>query len=124
MPRAGKDVFKIHTHNLRCYADLRLCMSLQSFQLRNYKRDVCLAKFHFISHPIIEMAPPDDAALTDSVVEDCATRLQRGEVLAVHCRGGVGRAGLMAACMLARLGVVKSADDAIAWVSSTARTLL
>ena len=48
----------------------------------------------------------------DALVE----RVQRGEVLLVHCGAGIGRAGTMAAALLMRLGV--SLDDAIATVAS------
>lgn len=33
-----------------------------------------------------------------------------------HCRGGVGRAGLMAACLALRLGVVTSSAAAVSWI--------
>lgn len=41
----------------------------------------------------------------------------QGEVVIMHCRGGVGRAGLMAACVLLRLGLVRTGDEAIAEAS-------
>ena len=40
----------------------------------------------------------------------------RPQVLAVHGRGGVGRAGMIAACLLLRLGKVATAAEAIAEV--------
>lgn len=40
-------------------------------------------------------------------------RSKRGEVIVLHCRGGVGRAGLVAACMLLHLHLSKSAKKAI-----------
>lgn len=35
----------------------------------------------------------------------------------MHCRGGIGRAGLIAACVLLNLGLVRTGDEAIAEVS-------
>mmetsp|Transcript_20204 Transcript_20204/g.51172 ORF Transcript_20204/g.51172 Transcript_20204/m.51172 type:complete len:206 (-) Transcript_20204:82-699(-) len=104
------------THGVTTIVCLLNDAELRSFQLRHYSRGVTSAGFQLISHPIIEMAPPDDAALTDTVIEECAARLQQGQVLAMHCRGGVGRAGLMAACLLLRLGAAATANEAIAMV--------
>ncbi|MEN9800119.1 MAG: hypothetical protein RL653_3816 [Pseudomonadota bacterium] len=38
-------------------------------------------------------------------VADAVARLQRGEKLVFHCLGGLGRSGMMAACVLAALGL-------------------
>jgi protein-tyrosine phosphatase len=48
-------------------------------------------------------APRADRALP--LVDELVARLQRGEALIVHCGGGMGRAGTLAACVLIRLGV-------------------
>lgn len=46
-----------------------------------------------------------------------------GEVLAVHCRGGVGRAGLLACCMMLYLHVAHSPADAICKVSNATNAM-
>lgn len=43
-------------------------------------------------------------------------RLSEGEVMIIHCRGGVGRAGLIAACLLLQLKMASTAADAISKV--------
>jgi protein-tyrosine phosphatase len=48
-------------------------------------------------------APHVDRAVP--FVDDLACRLQHGDALIVHCGGGMGRAGTIAACVLIRLGV-------------------
>ena len=62
--------------------------------------------------------------MTDLLVRACIvllikaldTRIQQGEILAVHCRGGVGRAGTIAACTLLQRGMVRTSAEAIAYV--------
>lgn len=46
-----------------------------------------------------------------------AAEVKQSLLLALFCRGGVGRAGLMAACVLLRLGISDNAEQAIAMVS-------
>jgi protein-tyrosine phosphatase len=44
-------------------------------------------------------------------IEDIANRIEEGETVVVHCRGGLGRSGLVAASILVALG--RSAEAAI-----------
>ncbi len=44
-------------------------------------------------------------------IEDVANRIEEGETVIVHCRGGLGRSGMVAASVLVALG--QSAEEAI-----------
>ncbi len=44
-------------------------------------------------------------------IEDIANRIEEGETVIVHCRGGLGRSGMVAASVLVALG--HSAEEAI-----------
>lgn len=69
-------------------------------------RAACEAQgVHFFQHPILEMAPPEDLASFKAEVVDMVCRhLVEGDGnVLVHCRGGVGRAGLLTCCVLATL---------------------
>ncbi len=54
-------------------------------------------------------------------IKQWAEDLSIGQTLAVHCQGGRGRAGTIAACLLVEMGI--DADDALAQVTK-ARTKL
>eukprot|EP01063_Lacrimia_lanifica_P012176 TRINITY_DN1878_c0_g1_i1.p1 TRINITY_DN1878_c0_g1~~TRINITY_DN1878_c0_g1_i1.p1 ORF type:complete len:370 (+),score=109.58 TRINITY_DN1878_c0_g1_i1:40-1149(+) len=69
----------------------------------------------FVHYPMIEMAaPPHPSDLDRDVVAPMVREVLRGGSVLIHCRGGVGRAGLQAACMVLRLGEAASADEAVA----------
>ena len=59
----------------------------------------------FRSLPVPDRGTPgsrkDFGALIDLLVQD----LDAGRALAIHCRAGIGRTGIVAACLLNRLGV-------------------
>ena len=55
--------------------------------------------------PIVDGAAPSAPGEAAPVVEQVVSRLGAGQVVVVHCLGGLGRSGLLAACVLVRLGV-------------------
>ncbi len=70
---------------------------------------------HFASFPIPDRGVPASIQDTIAVVADIASRLQAGKNVAVHCRQGIGRSGLVAAGVLMSAGL--PADEAIRTVS-------
>jgi protein-tyrosine phosphatase len=58
----------------------------------------------FLSIPVPDRGTPNQPgeflALASSIAED----VREGEVVVAHCRAGIGRSGLFAACVLSELG--------------------
>ena len=63
--------------------------------------------------PMIEGGCPDTVEQMNEVIEKMETRLQQSERVLAHCRGGVGRAGLVACCWLLKRGYCCDASKAI-----------
>jgi protein-tyrosine phosphatase len=64
--------------------------------------------------PIPDVTAPSDLDATVALVEDIVGHMRRGETVVVHCRGGLGRSGTIAACVLVSLG--RSPREAIRMV--------
>ncbi len=66
---------------------------------------------------IKDMGVPQEAESEkfEAFVRDIVQRMERGQNVVVHCRGGLGRTGTLAACVLVALGR-HTADEAIAAV--------
>jgi predicted protein tyrosine phosphatase len=66
---------------------------------------------------IKDMGVPQEAETEryEAFVQKILRRLERGQNVVVHCRGGLGRTGTVAACVLVALGR-HTADEAIAAV--------
>ncbi len=58
----------------------------------------------FISCPIPDRQVPESQAEVVSVVEQINSELSSGKNVVIHCRQGVGRSGLLAACLLVTKG--------------------
>jgi len=66
------------------------------------------AKLHaldFISFPIPDRHVPQSETQLAKVLEDVARGLSAGKDVVIHCRQGVGRSGLVAACLLVGHGM-------------------
>jgi len=66
--------------------------------------------------PFPDGGVPNDMNTFAAFIDRLIARLDEGERVVVHCRGGLGRAGLTAACLLIREGRFQNAASAIAEV--------
>lgn len=73
-----------------------------------------------IRFAIEDMNVPKEAEADEyeKLIEEIVSRLKGGKNVVVHCRGGLGRTGTVAACVLVALGE-HSADEAIDAVRAT-----
>jgi protein tyrosine/serine phosphatase len=73
------------------------------------------AGIEFIAFPILDRGVPASMKATMELVRQLEQKLAAGRKVAIHCRQGIGRASLLAACILAVRGVAPaSALDRIA----------
>lgn len=69
------------------------------------------AGIEFLAFPIADRGVPLSGKDTWELVRRLEQKLAQGKKIAIHCRQGVGRAAMLAACVLASSGV----DPASAW---------
>lgn len=55
--------------------------------------------------PIADRGTPNHPAAFLNVAAELASDVRNGSAVAVHCRAGIGRSGLLGACVLSHLGV-------------------
>lgn len=61
-----------------------------------------------LRHPIVDGGVPESKPAVHALLDEVLDRAARGESVVVHCRGGLGRAGLVAACCLVARSVSPS----------------
>ena len=59
----------------------------------------------FLSFPIPDRGVPTSLPEAKKLVDELVARLAAGKAVAIHCRVGIGRSGLITACVLVRLGM-------------------
>ena len=60
--------------------------------------------------PIPDVTAPSDLDAAVALVEEIVGHMRRGETVVVHCRGGLGRSGTIAACVLVSRAVPPGGD--------------
>src|SRR5262249_16210708 len=58
----------------------------------------------FINFPIADYSVPRSRGATRVFVKELRDQLSRGNKVGIHCRQGIGRSSLVAACVLVTLG--------------------
>ena len=70
------------------------------------EEEICPKKgIEFISFPIPDGGVPASPKATFELARTIQARLEAGKNVAIHCRAGVGRAPVLAACMLVLAGI-------------------
>lgn len=102
--------------------------------LRQEAPSCIAAGIAFISFPIVDRNVPSSFRSTAQLVQGLMTTLESGHRIGIHCRAGIGRSSLLAACVLTQLGhpvqqafamltqarkvQVPDTPEQIAWVSA------
>jgi len=77
----------------------------EDLDLRGEGAEVRKQGLSFSSYPIPDRQVPSSEAKLAQVLEKLDHALTSGENVVVHCRQGVGRSGLVAACLLIKRGM-------------------
>jgi len=87
---------------------------LDGLQIRDLEEQCNRIKIKLVRFPIRDVSIPESMNDFVSVVADAVRWLADGETVVVHCKGGLGRAGLTAACIaIAATDPAISAEDSI-----------
>ncbi len=66
----------------------------------------------FITYSIVDRSVPSSMSDFSKLISRLADGLANGKNIAVHCRQGIGRAGLVAVCLLIFAGIEQEAAEA------------
>lgn len=120
-PRGGdwlKDDIASWKHaNVNAVLSLLTPAEEKDLDLQNEAGEVRIQGMDFTSFPIPDRQVPRSESKLAEVLEGLTRSLQTGKNVLVHCRQGIGRSGLVAACLLVKRGM--SPGAAMASVSAT-----
>lgn len=92
---------------------VRRNLVIQTLGIRDYKAKVSENGLKYSVMPIVDMAIPENVHDTCALIATISSDMVTGKRVLVHCRQGVGRAGMIAACVLLHVGCAATGDGAI-----------
>ena len=109
-PHGFNDVRELRTAGAQHLVCMMQSDEMQECGLNDLSKWCADTGLRLLHLPVKDRGLPTDPASVLAAAHQLAATLQAGESVVVHCRGGIGRASLMAAVVLRVLGY--SADDA------------
>lgn len=108
-PRNGEwladEISGWHRLGLRCVVSLLEIDESRELGLADEESLCGAAGLKFLSFPIPDRGVPRDHTGFAGLVDTLAERLRSGDSVGIHCRAGIGRSGLLGACILGALEV-------------------
>src|SRR5579859_7832099 len=92
----------------------------KELDLKNESKEVRRGGMKFLSLPVPDRHVPSKESDVTAIVEKLDADLSSGKNVVIHCRQGVGRSGLVAACLLITNGL--SSGAAVETVSAARGT--
>ncbi|GBE84126.1 protein-tyrosine phosphatase-like protein [Sparassis latifolia] len=83
--------------------------------------DVREVEYH--NFPIRDRGLPESVEFVRRIMEVLRDNEHRGRVSAVHCRGGIGRTGLVVGCWLVESGIARDGADALRMIAEEWKTV-
>ena len=83
--------------------------------------DVNNVEYHCF--PIQDRSLPQSVEYMCQILDVLRDNESRGRITAVHCRGGIGRTGMVVGCWLVECGVAQDGDEALAVIAKEWKTV-
>jgi len=120
-PRGGDwladDIALLKRAGVQVVASILTDSEAQELELANESAICALQGLSFCNFPIEDRSVPEDLAAFRQFVRQLASDLRASSTVAVHCRAGIGRSSLVAACLLVLQGI--SAERALQIIEKT-----
>lgn len=101
----GSDMQAIQAAGTDLLVNLMEQEEMQRWHMHDYHQEAARIGLCVRHFPIPDGGTPSNTAEFCTLVDELYARLQGGETIVIHCLGGLGRSGMLAACMLVKGGM-------------------
>jgi len=85
--------------------------------------DIDVAEVEYYSFPIPDRCLPESVEYVYRILDVLKDCQSRGRIAAVHCRGGIGRTGLVVGCWLVECGIARDGEEALGLIAKEWKTV-
>lgn len=103
-PRLADELHALRKAGVDVLVSLLAAQECAALGLGGLRADCAKFGIEHLAHPVADMAVPTDAEAFTVLALTLKRRLVAGAGIAIHCRAGIGRSGLLAASVLVALG--------------------
>ena len=96
-PQLAVELQALHTSGVGLLVSLLESHEREDLDLGGLASDCTKHGIEHLSHPVADMATPADSGAFVELARTLKDRLVAGTGIAIHCRAGIGRSGLLAA---------------------------
>ena len=106
--RLASDLDKVAAHGMSSLLSLIDAPERARTGVPDLPQRACDAGLAWHEWPIVDLSVPDAgcSGAFEALLDDLSRMLDDGQGIAIHCRAGLGRSGLVAASLLVRRGVM------------------
>ncbi|WP_434777713.1 phosphatase domain-containing putative toxin [Neisseria sp. Ec49-e6-T10] len=108
-PRSGEwlsdEISGWKQQGIKVVVSLLEASEIRELELKNEALYCQQSEIEFISYPIPDRDVPSSTRSACQLVHQLVKHLKKGDAVAIHCRMGIGRSGLIAASVLSVLGI-------------------
>jgi protein-tyrosine phosphatase len=99
-----EEIIKLKKQHIGLWVSLLEQDEMNELGLRNQSALCSKHVLGYINFPIVDRSVPEKGAKIDSLIEQLYQKIQSGHSVVIHCRMGIGRSSIIAACILLKQG--------------------
>ncbi len=108
-PRGGDwledEIDSLRTQSVDTLVSLLTDDEVEELDLVGEAQACDVGSVEYVRFPIEDRSVPTDSTEFRNLLDELEARLRHKKAIAIHCRMGIGRSSLVAACLLRRLGL-------------------
>jgi len=104
-PRSTEEIRNWRTEGLDTIVCLLAPEEIEELDLQDEGALCESLGMEFVAYPMRDRGLPTSYRATATLVDALVAKLRAGKSVGIHCRVGIGRSGLISACVLLRLGI-------------------
>jgi protein-tyrosine phosphatase len=99
-----EEIIKLKKQNIGSLVSLLEQHEITELGLRNQPALCSKHDLEYINFPIVDRSVPEKGSKIDSLIEQLYQKILNGNSIVIHCRMGIGRSSIVAACVLLKQG--------------------